>query len=121
MGNFLTSPGMLLRLEGAALAILSIALYSLQGGDWLAFALLLLTPDASMLGYLAGANIGAAVYNLAHNLVLPSALAALGLWGSQPTAMLLALIWLAHIGIDRVLGFGLKYPTEFKDSHFGRV
>ncbi len=74
-----------------------------------------------MLGYLAGARIGAAGYNLAHNYVPPLLLAAYGLGAGQPFALQLAAIWLAHIGMDRLLGYGLKYPTVFQDTHLQRV
>jgi hypothetical protein len=32
-----------------------------------------------------------------------------------------ALIWFAHISMDRTVGYGLKYPTSFKDTHLERV
>lgn len=117
----LLSPRVLLHLEGAIVLLASLVLYALRGGNWWLFALLLLTPDLSALGYLAGSRLGARCYNLVHTYLLPGMLAAYGLLGGKELAFLLALIWFAHIGMDRVLGFGLKYMTEFKDTHLAHV
>ena len=114
-------PAVLLRAEGAALLLTSVMLYWVSGGSWLLFALLLLVPDLSMLGYLAGPRVGAPVYNVFHAYPLPAALGAFGLLGGSPLALAVALVWFAHIGMDRLVGYGLKYPTEFKDTHLGRV
>ena len=114
-------PAVLLRAEGAALLLTSVMLYWVSGGSWLLFALLLLVPDLSMLGYLAGSRVGATVYNVFHAYPLPAALGAFGLLGGSPLALAVALVWFAHIGMDRLVGYGLKYPTEFKDTHLGRV
>ena len=114
-------PRLLLRLEGAAVLALVVAGYRATGGNWWLFALLLLAPDLALLGYLAGNRIGAATYNLAHTYTLPLALLGYGLWGASPLALSLALIWLAHIGADRMLGSGLKYASGFKETHLGRV
>ncbi len=73
-----------------------------------------------MVGYLIGPAIGAAVYNLFHNYLPPAALAALGVLSGNQLLLLLALIWLGHIGMDRLLGYGLKYSSGFKDTHVGR-
>ena len=114
-------PAVLLRAEGAAMLLTSVMLYWVSGGSWLLFALLLLVPDLSMLGYLAGPRVGATVYNVFHAYPLPAALGAFGLLGGSPLALAVALVWFAHIGMDRLVGYGLKYPTEFKDTHLGRV
>ena len=114
-------PRVLLRLEGAAVLALAVAGYRASGGNWWLFALLLLAPDLAALGYLAGNRVGAATYNLAHTYALPLALLAYGLWGPSTLALSLALIWLAHIGMDRMVGYGFKYATGFKDTHLGRV
>jgi hypothetical protein len=99
----------------------SLILYAYTGGNWLLFAVLILAPDLSALGYLAGTVVGSYVYNAFHTYLLPAILALYGLLGSNPLALQLALIWFAHIGGDRLLGFGLKYPTAFKDTHLNRV
>ena len=118
---FLARPAALLRAEGMAMLLGSVLLYWLYGGSWWLFALLLLAPDASMLGYLAGPRFGAAAYNAFHFYPLPAVLAAFGLLGGSPLALSLALMWFAHIGMDRAIGYGLKYPTAFGDTHLGRV
>lgn len=116
----LGQPGMLLRLEGLVLLAGSLLLYAQNRGEWGAFLALLLVPDLSMLGYLAGPAVGAAIYNLFHNYLPPAALAAFGVLSGNQLLLLLALIWLAHIGMDRLLGYGLKYSSGFKDTHVGR-
>ena len=111
----------ILRLEGLALATFAIGAYAATDGTWHRFALMLLVPDLAMLAYAAGPRLGAACYNAAHSLIGPAALAALGVWAAQPTTLSLALIWAAHIGIDRMLGYGLKYASGFRATHLGRV
>jgi hypothetical protein len=111
----------LLRLEGLALLASMVLVYALWGGSWWAFVLLLLLPDISLAAYLAGPGTGAIVYNAAHTTVLPAALAALGLALSQPLMVSLAIIWLAHIGMDRAVGYGLKYEAGFGFTHLGRI
>ncbi|MFI5225100.1 MAG: DUF4260 domain-containing protein [Candidatus Limnocylindrales bacterium] len=110
-----------LRAEGLPLFIAGAAAYGALGGPWLAFIPLLLVPDASAIGYLRGARLGAATYNLAHNLVTAGAVLGLGLWFGIGWLALIGAILLAHIGMDRVAGYGLKYPTTFKDTHFQHV
>jgi Domain of unknown function (DUF4260) len=114
-------PALLLRLEGAAALVASLVLYFHEGFGWLALVVLALAPDLAMVGYAAGERVGAAAYDLAHTELLPIALAVLGVVADRDLALQLALIWLAHIGADRLLGYGLKYPTGFKDTHLQRV
>jgi len=114
-------PRVLLRAEGAAVAVAAIALYFHAGYPWWLFLVLILAPDLSMLGYVAGPTIGAATYDAVHTSVLPVALAAIGVIADAELAVQVGLIWLAHIGIDRAIGYGLKYPTGFKDTHLQRV
>jgi len=110
-----------LRAEGLAVLLFSILLYAQFGRGWLFFVLLLLVPDVSMLGYAAGAHTGALAYNLVHSYVAPLLLAGAALLLDQGTALMLALIWSAHIGMDRALGYGLKLPSGFQDTHLGRI
>jgi len=117
----LTRPTALLRLEGAAALALAAGLYGTHGGGWMLFAVLLLAPDLSALGYLAGPAAGAAWYNAAHTYLVPAAMGAVGLGTGHAQLSLLALIWAAHIGLDRLLGYGLKYPDGFKRTHLGDV
>jgi hypothetical protein len=74
-----------------------------------------------MVGYLAGPTVGAAVYDAAHTYSLPVGVAAIGVFADSDIAIQLGLIWLTHIGVDRAIGYGLKYPTDFKDTHLQRV
>lgn len=90
-------------------------------GNWLAFVVLLLAPDVGMLGYLRGTALGAATYNLFHTYALPAALLAYWAIAQDATLLSLGLIWAAHIGMDRMIGLGLKYPTAFKHTHLDRV
>jgi hypothetical protein len=110
-----------LRAEGLAVVLLAVALYAAHGSGWFLFLVLFLAPDLSMLGYLAGPRTGALVYNLAHTYAAPVLLAGAGLVVGLPLLPALALIWAAHIGLDRALGYGLKLPTGFRDTHLGRI
>jgi Domain of unknown function (DUF4260) len=116
----LTRPSALLRTEASALLIATLFTYQHLHYSWLLFALLFLTPDLFMLGYLASVRVGAAIYNLAaHTLTLPLAL--LFISYLEHWHLAIALIWIAHIAFDRLLGYGLKYPTYFKDTHLQRI
>ena len=101
--------------------VAAVVLYFDQGFQWWLFALLLLAPDLGMLGYALGRRAGAVAYDVAHLEALPLALAVGGFLGGSDLALQLGLIWLAHIGMDRAIGYGLKYPTHFKDTHLQRV
>jgi hypothetical protein len=117
----LDNPKGLLQLEGAAMFIAALAAYADLGGAWWLFVLLLLAPDLFMLPYLVNPQWGAWGYNLGHQIVLPLGLLGLGVAIETPAVTQLALIWLAHIGMDRAVGYGLKYPTNFKETHLQRV
>jgi Domain of unknown function (DUF4260) len=119
--NPLAQPRWLLHGEGAALLGFVLVAYALTGGSWWLFVLLLLAPDLSALGYLVNVRVGAAAYNLVHTQILPAILLAAGYFSGRQVLIYLALIWLAHIGLDRLAGFGLKYPTKFQDTHLQRV
>lgn len=108
---------LLLRAEGAAAFIGAVSGYVVLNGDWHLFALLLLLPDLSMLGYRIDAEFGAALYNSAHTYLVPGALALGGWLAGVPLLFAVALIWVAHIALDRALGFGLKRPGSFSDTH----
>lgn len=101
------------RIEGAAVFVAAIVLYFQAGGIWRLLLLLFLAPDLSALGYLAGPRVGSLTYNLIHTYVGPITLAAIAVVGGWPLGIQLALIWLAHIGIDRALGYTLKTPDDF--------
>jgi hypothetical protein len=114
-------PRLLLHAEGLVVFVAAIALYFDAGYGWLLLVLFALAPDLSMLGYLGGLRVGAFAYDLVHTYVGPVALGVIGVLGDADTAVQVALIWTAHIGADRLLGYGLKYPTGFKDTHLQRV
>jgi hypothetical protein len=113
------------KLEGVVLLGLAALVYSRLGGSWWWFFGLLLVPDVAMLGYLAGPRVGAVVYNLVHTLVGPAVLAAVELVSGQLGGESLglypvAVIWVAHIAMDRALGYGLKLPSGFGHTHLSR-
>jgi hypothetical protein len=118
-GSVHGQPRTWLRLEGLAVLSVAVAAYAHLGYGWLLFALLFLVPDVSFLGFVAGSRVGAAVYNTFHSYTLPLLLALTLLLAGE--ALQLPLIWVAHIGFDRLLGYGLKYPTAFQDTHLGRI
>lgn len=111
---------LLQRLEGLAALGFGVATYIWLGQSWLIFALLFFAPDLFMLGYLRSARMGALSYNLVHTYAAPALLALLGL-ATGPLAYGLAAIWVAHIGFDRLLGYGLKLETGFEHTHLGPI
>ena len=111
----------LLRLEGLTLFVGMTLLYAVWDGSWWVYAILFLAPDLSFLGYLAGPKAGAILYNAAHSYLAPMALITAGFALSSPLVLSVAMIWLAHIGLDRALGFGLKYFAGFVFTHLGRI
>lgn len=110
-----------LRLEGAAALLAAVALYAQAGFSWRLFLALVLAPDLAMLAYLAGPRSGAAAYNCVHTYTLALAPALAGFLAGAPIASAVGLIWIAHIGADRALGYGLKYASGFGDTHLGRT
>jgi hypothetical protein len=117
----MTNSILLQRLEGLVLLLAALARYAQLEQSWWLFLILLLAPDLFMLGYLAGPKVGAALYNVGHLLVWPVLLIGIGVLVVNPVLTGLGAIWLAHLGMDRVLGYGFKLPTGFKDTHLGRI
>lgn len=117
----LITPAPTLRLEGAALALVAGLLYAGADASWWLFAGLLMLPDLGMLGFVRGPRVGALTYNLTHTLAIPLAMAAVGLATDRTALLHVALIWITHIGVDRAMGYGLKYPTHFRDTHLQRL
>jgi hypothetical protein len=111
----------LLRLEGLCIFAASVLAYEKFGSSWGAFALFFFAPDLSLAGYLAGARVGAISYNVAHSLIGALAVLAAGAFLSAPIAITAGMIWVAHIGFDRALGYGLKYSAGFKFTHLGII
>lgn len=114
-----TWPRILLRAEGATILGASIWAYSRYQESWWKFAGLLLLPDLGMVGFLANTRLGAAIYNTFHTETPPLVLLCAGLAQNNSNVTKLALVWLAHIGMDRMFGFGLKYGTGFGHTHLG--
>jgi hypothetical protein len=117
----MTNPILLQRLEGLVMLLAALGFYAWLGQSWWLFFILLLTPDLFMLGYLAGPKVGAATYNFGHLLVWPVLLIGIGVLLGNPLLLGLGAIWLAHLGMDRVLGYGFKLSTGFKDTHLGQI
>ena len=112
----------LLWLEGLTLFAGMVLLYGIWGGSFWVFALLFLAPDLSFIAYLSDPKSGAIVYNAAHSYMAPVALMTSGFaLGGEPLVLSIAMIWLAHIGIDRALGYGLKYQAGFAYTHLGKI
>lgn len=114
-------PRLILRAEGLAILVAAVTFYATEDYGFLPFFFLALAPDVSFLGYAAGPRVGAVAYNAAHSTIGPAALAVAGVLADADVALQVALVWFAHIGADRLLGYGLKYPTGFKDTHIQRV
>ncbi len=111
----------ILRFEAMALFVAGVLVYLQLGGEAWWLLLLLLAPDISMLGYLGGPRLGAVTYNLVHNLVVGLAALALGWFAAIAPLAIAGAVLVAHVGMDRTLGYGLKLPTDFKDTHLGRI
>src|SRR5262245_18159422 len=110
-----------LRLEGLAAFAAGLAIFGASGGNWLLVIPLLLLPDVSAAGCLAGQRDGTFTYNAIHNWVPGLAVLALGMWLAAPAIVLAGAILVAHVGIDRAVGYGLKLPSSFHDTHLGRM
>ncbi|MEW9675169.1 DUF4260 domain-containing protein [Lentibacillus sp. L22] len=112
---------MVLRIEGLLVLALSIYVYFYLQFSWIMFVILLLSPDLSALGYLKNNKIGSIFYNLFHTYSIPMTIIIYSLLTHSQTLLMISLIWVAHIGMDRMLGYGLKYPTKFQDTHLNRI
>ncbi len=119
----LSLPRALLHLEGAAVLLLATAAFFRLGYPWWWFLLLMIAPDFSLLALAAGPRVGAMVYNAVHTMIGPLALLGIGWWlgGVQSVTVAVALGWLAHIGMDRMVGYGLRYTDATKRSHFSGI
>ena len=111
----------LLKLEELAQALLAVAVFSRLPYAWWVLPATFLLPDLSMVGYLAGPRVGALSYNLVHHKALAIAVGVAGGLLGQPALLLTGTILLFHSAFDRLLGYGLKYASGFKDTHLGRV
>jgi Domain of unknown function (DUF4260) len=114
-------PRALLRTEGAALLAICVILYAKFGSAWWLFLALLLAPDIGMAGYVRTTRVGAATYNGFHTYVPPAILVAAAVLTGSTLAYSIGLVWFAHIGMDRALGYGLKYGDSFQHTHLGFI
>jgi hypothetical protein len=117
----MTNTTAFLRAEGAAMFIAATAIYFANHYSWILYLVLLFSFDISMLGYAINSRIGALTYNIGHSAIIPSLLA--GLYAIHHSDALLGFIclWFAHIGFDRMLGYGLKLNTGFRHTHLGTI
>jgi hypothetical protein len=118
-GTVLGAPRRWLRLEGATLLMGALLAFSTTRQAWWLVPLTVLAPDFLAIGYLSGTRTGSRLYNLAHSTPIPAVMVGLGLWWGMPVVLALGLVWLAHVGLDRVLGYGLKYNDDFRHTHLG--
>ena len=121
LGAVTGTPRRWLRIEGLAVLIAGSGIYLAAGGPWILLVPFVLAVDVSMAGYLAGPRVGAIVYNLAHNQATGLLVLGAGaVWGVSPLVLAGAVL-VGHSGMDRLAGYGLKYPTAFGDTHLGRI
>ena len=116
-------PRLVLRAEGLAALVAAVVGYSLTGHSWGLFLCAFLLPDLGLLGYFKSRRAGAWCYNITHNTILPVAWG-LWIWRQGPLAqadLWMPALWLAHVGWDRLLGFGLKYHPDFKATHLQKI
>lgn len=111
----------ILRAEGLLLLLVAVVLYGHDHFSFIWFAVFLLAPDLFMIGYLKNNKVGAFTYNLGHSMVLPFTLFIIAILSDTPSLLAASLIWLAHIGMDRFFGYGLKLDSSFKDTHLGKL
>lgn len=114
-------PRIFLQVEGLVLFIASLSLFSATHQPWWLVPVLLFVPDFFMIGYARSTQLGAMTYNIGHTYFLPASIALWGVHGHQRLVLAVGLIWLAHIGMDRLLGYGLKYDDNFKHTHLGSL
>lgn len=110
-------PNRTLRLEGAVTLAAGLVGFGMLDGPWWLLLLLALAPDLSMLGYVFGPRWGHRAYNTVHTYVGPLVALGIAVWFGWTALAWVALVWGAHIGADRMFGYGLKYPTGFHDTH----
>lgn len=110
-----------LRLEGLCVLAASAFAYSKFGAGWGVFFTCFLLPDLSFLGYFAGPRVGAFAYNATHSYIGSVTCLALSLAVPSHVPMAVGLIWSAHVGFDRALGYGLKYSQGFSYTHLGPI
>ena len=117
----ISMPRFLLHFEGLAILAVSLFLYGNLSFGWGTFALFLLAPDLAIIPYLINKRVGQVIYNLVHTIIFPLALGVYSVLNTNDLGLQASLIWFAHIGMDHLFGYGLKYSGSFKETHFSRV
>jgi len=110
-----------LKSEALMFFVATIWAYYLIGASWWMFFVLILVPDIFMFGYIKNSKLGAMVYNIGHMYITPFALLGLYLLTHNPILLPISIIWIAHISMDRMLGFGLKLDSGFTHTHLGEI
>jgi len=110
-----------LQVEGAIALAAAVSFYWQVSFSWWFFAVLFFAPDVSMLGYVVGLRVGALIYNVAHTYTTPALVLLIGCLMHSPTTIAIGLIWVGHIGFDRMFGFGLKHDSGFRQTHFDQL
>jgi hypothetical protein len=111
----------IIRIEEFGIFLFSLYLFSTLDYAWWLFPLLLLVPDISMIGYLSGTQLGAALYNFFHFRALALLLFVIGQVSSNPLISLIGIMLFAHSSLDRAFGYGLKFGDSFQHTHLGRI
>ncbi|HFJ9426826.1 DUF4260 domain-containing protein [Bacillus cereus] len=107
--------------EGMVVFLATIYMYSIYEFNWIIFFVFLLAPDLSMLAYGINNHVGAKIYNVCHTYIISILIVLIGVYFKIDTVIMIGLIWTAHIGMDRMFGYGWKYETDFKDTHIQRL
>lgn len=110
-----------LKVEEAAQFILGILVFCQLDFAWWWFPALILLPDIGMVGYAFNTQIGARIYNIFHNKAIAIALYLTGIYLANPIMSLIGIILFSHSALDRIFGYGLKYPDNFKNTHLGKI
>ncbi len=108
-----------LALEELAQFGFAIFLFSQLDYAWWLFLALLFTPDIGMLGYIINPRIGSITYNVFHHKGIAIAIYLVGIYLQNPVLQLIGIMLFGHAAMDRVMGYGLKYPDHFKHTHLG--
>lgn len=114
-------PRFFLRLDGLVLLAATVVAFVAQPVEWWLYPALLFVPDLSMVGYLRNSRAGALAYNVGHSYLAPALVVLVGWRVASPLTLACGLIWIGHVGLDRLLGYGLKYDDAFTSTHLGRI
>ncbi|MEQ1675983.1 MAG: DUF4260 domain-containing protein [Chitinophagaceae bacterium] len=111
----------IIKLEEAAMFGLAIYVLSSLQAEWWWYLILVIGPDISMLGYLAGNTAGAVCYNLFHHKGVAVAVFIAGLLWPHMLVQVIGIVLFGHSSMDRMFGYGLKTMEGFKHTHLGII